>query len=768
MIVDARGNPLRGAPRRPRRMGEIATIVGGRDITRGWVDAEWWLRPQDEVLLRQGAGDLRLYDDLLRDDRVFSVLEQRRRAVVAREWEVRPGGERRRDRQAADHLREQLEHVGWDAVTDRMLFGVLYGFSIAEAVYARDGARVALDRLPVRNRRRFVFGPDMRPRLLTASGSGQGERLPPRKFWCFTAGNDNSDDPYGRGLGHQLYWPVFFKRHQIKFWLTLLDRYGQPTPIGRYPRSQAHLKQDLLDAMRAIVTDGAAAFPDDMTVELLETARGGRVDYDAFREAMDRAITTVVLSQTMTTEDGASRSQAEVHLEVRDEVVESDARLVDDSFSRSLGRWLTEWNWPGAATPVVRRVMETPARQLKRALRDQAVAALGHRPTADYVEEAYGIPLDRSPAPPAGQGDGDAELAEDADEADAEAVLPKLAAFADRARERLDNADSLGGFRVRLEEDVRGISPDAAARALGGRLALAVLQGMSDADDGQGPEFADDDGRLDFRERVRFFRDKLSVPTLTWTDIWQEQHDVAFVVAGAARDDLLADLRAAVDRAVADGATLRAFRGDFDRIVARHGWAYRGGRDWRTRVIWETNRATSYAAGRWRQMQAVAGERPFWRYRHNPASIEPRIKHVAWDGLLLRHDDPWWQAHWPPNGWGCRCYVESVGRRQAERLGGVDEAPATAWTEERVGSGPTARVVRVADGVDAGFAHAPGRHAQLGAAVRRRLLQGLADPPAVRAAGLAEMRAWSATLAAALAAALREMRDRGEDPEATA
>ena len=92
---------------------------------------------------------------------------------------------------------------------------------------------------------------------------------------------------------------------------------------------------------------------------------------------------------------------------------------------------------------------------------------------------------------------------------------------------------------------------------------------------------------------------------------------------------------------------MRDFRKRFDAIVAKHGWSYRARgrterqrRDWRSRVIWETNRRTSYAAGRHAQMKRVAESRPWWRYRHSPASVEPRHQHVAWDGLVLRHDDP--------------------------------------------------------------------------------------------------------------------------------
>ena len=74
--------------------------------------------------------------------------------------------------------------------------------------------------------------------------------------------------------------------------------------------------------------------------------------------------------------------------------------------------------------------------------------------------------------------------------------------------------------------------------------------------------------------------------------------------------NLVSDLRGAVEQAIAEGTTLETFRRDFDDIVARHGWSYKGGRNWRTEVIYGTNLRTSYAAGRYQQMQDGAERRP--------------------------------------------------------------------------------------------------------------------------------------------------------------
>lgn len=218
-------------------------------------------------------------------------------------------------------------------------------------------------------------------------------------------------------------------------------------------------------------------------------------------------------------------------------------------------------------------------------------------------------------------------------------------------------------------------------------------------------------GSLPFEEQIRFFRQKVSLPTRAWTDIWQAQHDHAFVVAGATRRALLEDVRNAVDQAISDGGTLAEFRKSFDATVERYGWNYKGGRNWRTRVIYDTNLRTSYAAGRLAQMKAVAASRPYWRYRHSDAVEHPRPQHLAWDGLVLAADDPWWKSHYPPNGWGCQCFVETLAERDMQKLGkdGPDEAPPIQWEEKTVGTqGPTPRIVRTPAGIDPGFGYQPG------------------------------------------------------------
>lgn len=223
----------------------------------------------------------------------------------------------------------------------------------------------------------------------------------------------------------------------------------------------------------------------------------------------------------------------------------------------------------------------------------------------------------------------------------------------------------------------------------------------------------------EFEEALRFFRQKIDLPSATWRDIEGRSHDRAFVVAGAMKEALLSDLRAEIDRAIAGKLSLADFRKNFDAIAARHGWTgwtgegSEAGRAWRTRVIYETNLRTAYAAGRYAQMTDpdVVRVQKWWRYRHAWTRVPERERpeHAAWDGRVLAWDDPWWEAHYPPNGWNCSCGVETLSDEDLEEEGvRPDETPPSRTRPVR--DPKTGETVQVPVGVDFGWDHAPGRN----------------------------------------------------------
>lgn len=391
---------------------EIATIGGYRDITRPYIDPLGQLiLPQDEVLLLKGElgwRRLELYEKVRQDDQVFSCMQQRIRAVTQAEWDVIPGerpgrSNTKADQKAADFIRDTLSNgfgakSSWDSCTEKMHWGVLYGYSVAEVLYDRDARYVTLNAnrggIRVRNRKRFQFDITGNPRLITPTGP-YGEVLPEKKFWHFATGADNDDEPYGLGLGHWLYWPTWFKRNDLKFWLFFLEKFGQPTAVGTYqPGVHGKTEQDkLMASLYAILTDAGIIKPEGMNIELLEATRSGTADYATVYGQMDAAITKVILSQTMTTESGSSYSQAKVHADVGDDVKKGDADLINGSFNGSVIRWLIDFNRAalGDCTyPQVWRRVEPEEDINNRATRDKTLFDMGYRLNTEQVEAVYG------------------------------------------------------------------------------------------------------------------------------------------------------------------------------------------------------------------------------------------------------------------------------------------------------------------------------------------------------------------------------------------
>lgn len=224
------------------------------------------------------------------------------------------------------------------------------------------------------------------------------------------------------------------------------------------------------------------------------------------------------------------------------------------------------------------------------------------------------------------------------------------------------------------------------------------------------------------QEAIDAFRRKGYAITFSWQDMERDEHSRDFTVAKVASLDLLADIRAAMDAAIAEGTTLQEFRNRLTPVLQEKGWWGRDvmtdpltgearevqlGSPRRLQIIYDTNLRMSYAAGRWERIENVAAARPWLRY---VAILDDRTRdqHRDWHNIVLRWDDPWWDQHAPPNGWNCRCTVQQLGDRDLERMGlspsSPPSSPPRTWVNNRTGE-----VRQVPGGIDPGFDYNVGR-----------------------------------------------------------
>lgn len=171
---------------------------------------------------------------------------------------------------------------------------------------------------------------------------------------------------------------------------------------------------------------------------------------------------------------------------------------------------------------------------------------------------------------------------------------------------------------------------------------------------------------------------KASVPTETWRDLAAGEHLSAFMVAGAANESMLDEIRAALDTSINEGRSQDEFRREFTAIAERYAWNYTGDPLWRTDIVYGTNLNQAVRAGRWRQMTDpdVLKSRPYWQVTEGEAQFDPRPDHKALEGKVYPAAHPFWNAYFFPVGFGCTHRVMSVSKADVQREGlQVEEPP---------------------------------------------------------------------------------------------
>ncbi|MFT4099113.1 MAG: phage minor head protein [Rhodoblastus sp.] len=223
-----------------------------------------------------------------------------------------------------------------------------------------------------------------------------------------------------------------------------------------------------------------------------------------------------------------------------------------------------------------------------------------------------------------------------------------------------------------------------------------------------------------------YFRDKNLKPAFSWQDLWGEEHAYNFTVAKAVDAELLKVFQDSLQRAIDEGQSFETWRDQLRPELERLGWwgkrmvadptgkspdkAVDFSSPRRLQNIFWSNVRSARAAGQWERAQRSKRALPFLLYVRT-TSAEPRVEHLAWVGIILPVDHEFWRTHFPPNGWGCKCSVRQISKREAERLLGEpgytsdvgDFLRKTTYVNKRTG-----QVTQEPVGIDPGWGTNPG------------------------------------------------------------
>lgn len=219
-----------------------------------------------------------------------------------------------------------------------------------------------------------------------------------------------------------------------------------------------------------------------------------------------------------------------------------------------------------------------------------------------------------------------------------------------------------------------------------------------------------------------YMRQKGLRPAFRWSEVWGEEHAHAFTVAKAVQADILSTLKESLQWAIDKGIPYETWARELKPELQRLGWwgqadmadpatgevkARELGSPRRLRTIFDANLRSARAAGQWERGQRTKAVLPFYLYQLGP-SERHRPEHVAREGMIRPVDDPIWLVWFPPNGWGCKCWLLQITRSEANRRGVSPpvEIETVPWTRRR-DDGST-ETVQVPAGIDPGWANNPG------------------------------------------------------------
>lgn len=365
--------------------GNLAGYSGDPYSLNGLFATEGIMLPRrDDILLQEGGGSARAieaYMRLFNDSQVLSAWTKLISEVVQRSWQIMPSSQDEKDLEVAEFVRLCLDKMGvmtrqsygnetlvnsnsaFDAFTRGMGESLILGMSVGEICWMRQGKMIVPSEIKIRDPRRFLFimneDGTVSPRLLTVNSPLEGLPIPTRsmiihRHWEYTG----FMDPYGSGLGRQLYSLVEFRRTLLSYWIQFADKHTTPTAIGTYELGTPEDEVNSLQAaLQRLGQETAITIPSEIQISWLQ-AEGRPELYEQIVSYIDQQISYVINGESTVGQDTGnvgSYARDQISDSIRKKKAKSFSEEFDETLNSTLIRWITELNYPGRVPPTILR-----------------------------------------------------------------------------------------------------------------------------------------------------------------------------------------------------------------------------------------------------------------------------------------------------------------------------------------------------------------------------------------------------------------------------
>ena len=349
----------------------------------------YWLENPDPVMLNT-AKTIEDLQKLKRDGHLTAVIESRKSGTTSLLWEIDRG---KAKSSHTKFITDVFNNIDVYNGINEILECILNGYQPMEPVWISKNGKWIPKSLMGKPPEWFVYDTDNNIRFLSKNNT-MGDEIP--KYKIIVARNNSSyKNPYGEALLAKVFWYVTFKMGTLKYWMKFVEKYGMPFAVGKVPRGAGDNEYtNMMTTLMNAVQDFCAAIPDDESIDIMQTGSTTSSDiYDTFVNFANAEMSKTILGQTLTTEAGdkGSRALGDVHMDVRQDLIEKDIRIVEDVYNKLI-KWVIELNFgEGHEVPTFSLFPEFKVDK-SLAERDAILSEkLGVKFKPSYISEKYNI-----------------------------------------------------------------------------------------------------------------------------------------------------------------------------------------------------------------------------------------------------------------------------------------------------------------------------------------------------------------------------------------
>lgn len=256
-----------------------------------------------------------IYEAIMLDPHLSSVVQQRQAKVLNEEFAVF-----NEDGNIDDEATKAIKKKWFSKTQELTVESIFYGYSLIEIENLVNGE--------IKNVKSISRGnvvPELRsvvksPYQVTLGSLIKLDKLNDSDYYILV-------DSEKLGILNKVVINVLIKRVAMSYWGNHTEQYSVPMTILKTDNRDQTAKYQA-DLKKFVTNRNIVIGLSDELEMLSQSGTDSHEIYNALIERCNSEISKAILSQTMTTDNGSSRSQSEVHMEVANEIAEADREYV--------------------------------------------------------------------------------------------------------------------------------------------------------------------------------------------------------------------------------------------------------------------------------------------------------------------------------------------------------------------------------------------------------------------------------------------------------